>query len=233
MNSRGRHELAVLAWIVSMAGTLEKALWDLALFSTEEFGFLTLPDAFTTGSSIMPQKRNPDAVELARARCRELRGLAGLLGHLAGGLPSSYHRDLQLLKKPFLETLVKGKELLDVCTHLLPGLQIMEQACQDACTDELYAAQEAYRLVAAQGLPFRDAYQAVAAQIQEGTFRPDRSVPSNTHLGSPHRLELNATSAALAGSEAWIQAHRERLETATEQLFDWPEYNRQDAKTPR
>jgi argininosuccinate lyase len=221
MNSRGRHELAVLAWIVSLAGTLEKALWDLALFSTEEFGFVSLPDAFTTGSSIMPQKRNPDAVELARARCRELRGLAGLLGHLAGGLPSSYHRDLQFLKKPFLEALVKGKELLEVCTHLLPGLQIREATSGRACTDDLYAAQEAYRLVTEQGIPFRDAYRAVAAQIQKGTFQPDRSLPANTHLGAANRLQLPETIAALAESEAWIQARREQLQTATEQLFNW------------
>ena len=117
---------ARLGW-PRVAGTLEKALWDLSLYSTEEFGFVRLPDAFTTGSSIMPQKRNPDVVELARARCRELRGLQGLLGHLAGGLPSSYHRDCQFLKKPFLEALTKGKELLEVCTHLLPGLQIQER----------------------------------------------------------------------------------------------------------
>ena len=221
MNSRGRHELAVLAWIVSMAGTLEKALWDLSLYSTEEFGFVALPDAFTTGSSIMPQKRNPDVVELARARCRELRGLFGLVGHLAGGLPSSYHRDLQLLKKPFLEALVKGKELLDVSAHLLPGLQIKEQSCQEACTDDLYAAQEAYRLVAEQGIPFRDAYKTVAAQIQSGNFRPDRSAPANSHLGSPQHLGLAETSAALADVESWIQTRRGQLQNATEQLFDW------------
>ena len=221
MNSRGRHELAVLTWIVSMAGTLEKALWDLSLYSTQEFGFVTLPDAFTTGSSIMPQKRNPDAVELARARCRELRGLSALLAHLAGGLPSSYHRDLQFLKKPFLEALVKGRELLDVCSRLLPGLEICEVACQLACTDDLYAAQEAYRLVAEQGIPFRDAYKAVAGQIQSGTFHPNRNFSANTHLGSANRLGLAETSAALAATETWIQTRREQLQTATEHLFAW------------
>lgn len=221
MNSRGRHELAILAWITSVAGTLEKALWDLSLYSTEEFGFVKLPDAFTTGSSIMPQKRNPDVVELARARCRELRGLAALVTQLAGGLPSSYHRDHQFLKKPFLEALVKGRELLDVCTHLLPGVQIREEACRTACTDDLYAAQEAYRLVAEQGLPFRDAYKAVAAQIQEGTFQPDRSEPAQAHVGSPHRLELDAITVALTKAEAWIQARREQLSSTTERLFDW------------
>lgn len=221
MNSRGRHELAVLAWIASMAGTLEKALWDLALYSTEEFGFVTLPDAFTTGSSIMPQKRNPDVLELARARCRELRGLGTLLGHLAGGLPSSYHRDHQFLKQPFLESLAKGKELLEVCAHLLPGLRIREQACRAACSDDLYAAQEAYRLVADQGIPFRDAYKAVAAQIQAGTFKPDRGAPAEAHPGSPHLLELAAASASLSGSGAWLQARRGQLQAATERLFDW------------
>jgi len=221
MNSRGRHELAVLAWVASVAGTLEKALWDLSLYSTEEFGFVKLPDAFTTGSSIMPQKRNPDVLELARARCRELRGLQGLLAHLAGGLPSSYHRDHQFLKQPFLATLQKGKELLSVCTHLLPGLQLREEAARAACTDDLYAAQEAYRLVAEQGIPFRDAYKAVAAQIQAGTFRPDRSPSAKAHLGSTGALGLAETSAALNESEAWIQAHRGQLSIATERLFGW------------
>lgn len=223
MNSRGRHELALLAWLTSVAGTLEKALWDLSLFSTEEFGFVKLPDAFTTGSSIMPQKRNPDVVELARARCRELRGLAQLVTQLAGGLPSSYHRDHQFLKKPFLEALVKGRELLEVCRHLLPGLQIREEISGSACTDDLYAAQEAYRLVAEQGLPFRDAYKAVAAQILAGTFRPDRSSPETSHMGSPYRLELPATTVVLDEAEAWIRNRRSQLLNATERLFDWTE----------
>ncbi len=84
MNGRGRHEQALAAWITSAAGTLEKAIWDLLLWSTEEFGFVRLPDAFTTGSSLMPQKRNPDVLELARGRCRELRGLTNLLGSARG-----------------------------------------------------------------------------------------------------------------------------------------------------
>jgi argininosuccinate lyase len=221
MNSRGRHELAILSWLTSAAGTLEKALWDLSLYSTEEFGFVKLPDAFTTGSSIMPQKRNPDVVELARARCRELRGLAQLVSQLAGGLPSSYHRDHQFLKKPYLEALVKGRELLDICAHLLPGIHIQEEACRNACTDDLYAAQEAYRLVAEQGLPFRDAYKSIAAQIQEGRFKPDRSAPAKAHIGSMSAMGLEDTAAALCECEAWIQGRRDHLANATEKLFDW------------
>lgn len=214
MNSRGRHELAVLAWVTSLAGTLEKALWDLSLYSTEEFGFVKLPDAFTTGSSIMPQKRNPDVVELARARCRELRGLAGQVGQLAAGLPSSYHRDHQLLKKPFLEALAKGRELLDVCGYLLPGLRIEAETCRRACTDDLLAAQEAYRLVAEQGLPFRDAYKVVAAQIQAGTFRPVRVAGAAAASQQPDGRGHTEI-------EGWIQARRIDAQAATERLFHW------------
>jgi argininosuccinate lyase len=100
-------------------------------------------------------------------------------------------------------------------------LQIQEGACERACTDDLYAAQEAYRLVAEQDLPFRDAYKAVAAQIQAGTFQPDRSEPAEAHVGSPYRLQLDVTAHALRESEAWIQARRQQLETATERLFHW------------
>ena len=213
MNSRGRYEQALAAWVVSAAGTLEKALWDLALYSTEEFGFLRLPDAFTTGSSLMPQKRNPDVVELGRARCRELRGLAGQLGHLAGGLPSSYHRDHQLLKAPFLETMAKGEELFRVFAHLLPGLEIQKAACAGACTQELHAAKEACRL-AAEGMPFRDAYLEVAHRIQEGTFRPDPS-PALGDLG------LEATALALDASAAWLRGKRDLIQRTTVQLFQW------------
>src|SRR3954454_1439351 len=133
MNSRGRHEQAIASWIVSAAGTLEKALWDLLIWSTDEFGFVRLPDAFTTGSSLMPQKRNPDVLELARGRCRELRGLAALLAQIAGGLPSSYHRDQQLLKAPFFETVAKGQQLFEIVARLIPSLEINEKASAAAC----------------------------------------------------------------------------------------------------
>jgi argininosuccinate lyase len=213
MNSRGRYEQALAAWVVSASGTLEKALWDLALFSTEEYGFIKLPDAFTTGSSIMPQKHNPDVVELARARCRELRGLAGLLSHLAGGLPSSYHRDHQSLKAPFLETMAKGEELFRIFAHLLPGLEIQKEVCAGACTEELHAAKEACRL-AAEGMTFRDAYRLVAEKLKNGTFVPDPT-PALGGLG------LEATSSAIAATEAWLTGRREHIHCTTEQLFQW------------
>jgi argininosuccinate lyase len=214
MNSRGRHEQAIAAWIVSAAGTLEKAIWDLLIWSTDEVHFVRLPDAFTTGSSLMPQKRNPDVLELARARCRELRGLAGFLSHLAGGLPSSYHRDHQLLKAPFLEMLGKAEQFFQILARLIPALEINEEACAAACSSEIYAARDACRL-ATEGMPFRDAYAKVAQQLQDGSF-----VAANER-GVTIDLGLERIGAELTKSKAWIRDRRSFLVTTTERLFDW------------
>jgi argininosuccinate lyase len=220
MNSRGRHEQAIAAWIVSAAGILEKALWDLLIWSTDEFNFVRLADSFTTGSSLMPQKQNPDVLELARGRCRELRGLAALLSHLGSGLPSSYHRDQQLSKAPFLEIVAKGEQLFDVVTRLLPGLEINEQACATACSEEVHAASEACRL-AAEGMPFRAAYAHVARQLQDGNFRPV-GVTGSSAVPEAGQLALTEIAVTLAGSNNWIGDRRRFLATTTERLFDWP-----------
>jgi argininosuccinate lyase len=217
-NSRGRHEVAMLQWAASTGGILEKFLWDVSLYSTEEFGFLKLPDAFTTGSSIMPQKKNPDVVELARGRCRELRGTAGLVDQLASGLPSSYHRDLQLLKRPVILGLRQAGELFSVLARLVPALKVNAEATAAASTDELYAAHQAYVHVQG-GLPFREAYRKVAQQLQEGTFAPDRAALTATHLGGAGNLGLDDLSADLAATRAWIEAKRELHAQAEEALW--------------
>lgn len=220
MNSRGRHEQAIAAWIVSAAGNLEKALWDLLIWSTEEFNFVRLPASFTTGSSLMPQKQNPDVLELARGRCRELRGLTALLSCLGGGLPSSYHRDQQLLKAPFFEVVAKGEQLFDVVARLLPGLEINEQACVAACSEEVHAAGEACRL-AAEGTPFRTAYAQVARQLRDGSFKPVAVTTSNP-VPEAGQLALTEIAMTLADNKAWIVDRRRSLANTTEHLFDWP-----------
>ena len=219
MNSRGRHEQAIAAWIVSAAGTLEKALWDLLIWSTDEFNFVRLPDSFTTGSSLMPQKRNPDVLELARGYCRRLRGVAALLSHLSGGLPSSYHRDQQLLKGPLVEIVAEGEKLFEVVTQLLPGLEINEQACVTACSEEVHAAKEACRL-AAEGMPFRDAYAEVARQLQDGNFKPVAVSASTSSEAAQRRA--TETAAKLADTKEWISDRRRFLSITTERLFNWP-----------
>ncbi len=206
-NSRGRHEVAMLQWAASAGGVLEKFLWDVSFYSTEEFGFLKLPDAFTTGSSIMPQKKNPDVVELARGSCRELRGTAGLVEQIASGLPSSYHRDLQLLKRPVILGLRQADELFGVLVRLIPALQVNAEATTTASTDELYAAHQAYVYVQG-GLPFREAYRKVAQQLQEGTFAPDRAALTATHLGGAGNLGLDDLAAELSSARTWIEGKR-------------------------
>ncbi len=218
MNSRGRHELALVNGLASIGLVLEKFLWDAALYSMPEFGFLDLPDAFTTGSSIMPQKRNPDVVELARACCRELRGHALMLQELAGGLPSSYHRDFQLLKKPLFAALDTSHELLAVLVRLVPGLKVNAERARAACGDELYAAHETTRL-AQQGVPFRDAYQQVAQQLKDGTFKPDRSALKSSHLGGVGNLGLELMAAELKAANEWIASTRAHLKCCADGVW--------------
>ncbi|MGH8427025.1 MAG: argininosuccinate lyase [Gammaproteobacteria bacterium] len=218
MNSRGRHELALVNELASIGLVLEKFLWDVALYSMPEFGFLDLPDAFTTGSSIMPQKRNPDVVELARGHCRELRGHAAMIQELAGGLPSSYHRDFQLLKKPLFAAVDTAHGLLGVLIRLLPALQVNTERARAARGDELYAAHEAYRL-AGEGIPFRDAYKQVAQQIKSGTFKPDRDALAAAHLGGAGNLGLELIAKDLQQSEQWIDETRVHIRQCEENIW--------------
>jgi len=218
-NSRGRHELALLNAFASIGLTLEKFLWDVSLYSMQEFGFLKLPDAFTTGSSIMPQKRNPDVVELARGRCRELRGYAAMVQELASGLPSNYHRDLQLLKKPLFGAVASVQSWLDVLIALVPALEVDAAKAAAACSDDIYAAHQAYVLVQ-QGIPFRDAYSQVAKQLQGGNFKPDRAALTATHLGGAGNLGLELIEAELSAAEQWLAAIRERLAAAERDVWN-------------
>lgn len=218
MNSRGRHELALVNALASIGLVLEKFLWDVALYSMPELGFVDLPDAFTTGSSVMPQKRNPDVVELARGRCRELRGYALAVQELAGGLPSNYHRDLQLLKKPLFGALDTASEWLDVLIRLVPALQVNAERAAAACSDELYATHAAYQRVQ-QGVPFRDAYQQVAQQLDDGSFDPDRAALTATHLGGAGNPGLEIIEVQVRDAQQWIEHTRRRLGQCEEAVW--------------
>jgi len=225
INSRGRDALGVLDWLVSVAGQLERLSWDVALYSTEEFGYLKLPVAFTTGSSAMPQKRNPDVVELLRANCRRLRALRDEVLGVSSGLPSSYHRDLQLAKHPSLEALRVGSGLLEIARRLVEALEPDRARAAAACTPELYATHAAYQRAATGELSsrqtFRDAYQAVAAEVLAGRFVPPPA-PSAPALGAPERLELPALGKELAAlGERWREPAR-RAETAEAAVFEIP-----------
>lgn len=215
---RGRYEAALLHELASIALTLERFSTDALLFSTEEFDFLHVPEAFTTGSSLMPQKRNPDVLELARARCRELRGQAAGLDHLLAGLSGGYHRDYQLLKAPVIAAVAKARGVLDALTRVVPALEI-RPAAEEAMADATLHATQAACERAADGLPFREAYRAVAAEVLEGIFTAPTHAPVAEALGGPHHLDLANPEAELEGKRMWISARRDALDHALLRTF--------------
>jgi argininosuccinate lyase len=150
---------------------LNRLASDLLLFTTREFGFVELSDSVCTGSSIMPQKRNADVLELIRATVHVVRGEEMKLHGLTAGLMSGYHRDLQLTKGPLFAGVAATSDALRAMELVIRGLHVNESACANALTDELYATERALELVA-QGVPFRDAYHRVA--VDEAARRTER-----------------------------------------------------------
>ncbi|HPF15591.1 MAG: argininosuccinate lyase [Planctomycetes bacterium] len=160
--SRGKAEATVvfeLALLLQDAGRLAA---DLCLFATQEFAFVQLPAGFTTGSSIMPQKRNPDVFELIRARSTQLPAELQAILAITAKMTSGYHRDLQLIKEPLFRAIDQGHDTLRVLAHAIPGIRFDSERTTQAMDPSLFAAERAYRLVQEEGIPFREAYQRVA-----------------------------------------------------------------------
>lgn len=164
--SRGKAEAEVVFACVLAQQDLGRVAADVCLFATAEFGFVQLPERFTTGSSIMPQKRNPDVFELVRGRSSQSAGeLVQILGLLTK-MPSGYHRDLQLIKPPLFRAIDSTLELSLVMAHVLPGLTFDATRTQAAMDAGLYATEEAFRLTKSEGIPFREAYRRVAQSLK-------------------------------------------------------------------
>lgn len=161
--SRGKIELAVVHALVQAAATINRLASDLVLFNTAEFGFVALPAEYCTGSSIMPQKQNPDVLELARAMYHRLIAEMQVLLTLPANLPSGYHRDLQWTKEAVMRSVLLTRDLLTAMQNLLPGVSFDAERMREACTPELFATAHALRLVQ-EGVPFREAYRQAAAQ---------------------------------------------------------------------
>ena len=166
-NSRGREELRLLRLISDLGILIEKISWDLQLGVMEEANFFKLPPEFTTGSSIMPQKRNPDVLELLRARAAAFRGAEDELRWITSKLPSNYHRDFQLTKPPLVRAVRSAKESLSVLSAVVKGFSVNETALSRAMSPELYATYDAFRSVK-EGKPFRDAYKDTAEKTKNG-----------------------------------------------------------------
>lgn len=167
-NGRGKLEAAVVAALAAVMADLNRLASDLVVFTMPEFGFFALPRDLCTGSSIMPQKVNPDALELMRARAHEVTACEIAIRGIASNAVSGYHRDMQRTKKPLLESLDLTADSLVVARHVVDRLEIDREACARGMSDELYATQRVYELVR-QGVPFRDAYRRIAASL----FRPE------------------------------------------------------------
>ena len=209
--SRPRLEAAVLSSLCLVARDLGTLAWDLSLFSTAEFGFLKLADSFTTGSSIMPQKKNPDVVELTRARAALFPGWLSQV-QLIGQLPSGYHRDYQLTKGPLFAALDELGRMLAIAARLPESLRVDEERCAAAVTTDLLATHEAVALVR-KGVPFRDAYRAVAEKARASAPARAGAVELPEHLGAPGKEDwkhLRAENARLARQNAGTRSSLER-----------------------
>jgi argininosuccinate lyase len=163
-NSRGKFEAVVVSALANVMFDINKIATDLILFSMDEFGFVRLPKTMCTGSSIMPQKLNPDVLEIARAQYHVVVGNEFRIRAITGNLMSGYNRDLQLTKKPLMESCAIVRSSLPVVGRVIEELEIDREKCRNACTPEIYATEKAYRLVVA-GMPFRDAYRKIAEEL--------------------------------------------------------------------
>ena len=186
---RGRCERTVSFAYAALAETLGKFATDGCLFVSQNFGFLHLPDAYTTGSSIMPQKKNPDVFELVRAHCNRLQGIPNDIRLITGNLPSGYFRDLQLLKELYLPLFAELDSCLDILLHAIPAITVEKDLMSKPLYEQAFCVEEVNRLVAS-GVPFRDAYKQVGRAVQDGTFHYKGSL-LHTHEGSVNQLCLD------------------------------------------
>lgn len=164
--SRGKAELALGMSLYLLLQDVGRLSADLCLYASQEFGFVKLPKAFTTGSSIMPQKRNPDVFELVRGRSGAALGDWVSLAAICAKMPSGYHRDLQLLKEPLFRLIDSTLDSLKVMAHAIPGIEFQRDRLEAAMTPELFAAERAFKMVAEEGVSFRDAYAKVAEEFR-------------------------------------------------------------------
>ena len=179
---RGKCEKNIAFALASVAGTLSKMAFDACMFNSQNFGFVKLPAECTTGSSIMPHKKNPDVFEIMRARCNRLQALPMDITMIMNNLPSGYFRDLQVIKELFLPAFSDIKECLAMATYIIERIEVNKDILNDSRYDAMFSVEEVNRL-ATEGMPFRDAYKKVGLDIEAGTFVPNKEI-HHTHEGS-------------------------------------------------
>ena len=192
---RGKMERTVAFAMAGIAASLSKLAFDACMFNSQNFGFIKLPDQFTTGSSIMPHKKNPDVFELTRAKCNKIQGLPQQITLICNNLPSGYFRDLQIIKEVFLPAFDELKDCLRMVTHMMREVKVNDHILEDDKYALLFSVEEVNRLVL-EGVPFRDAYKRVGLEIEAGNFTPNKAV-NHTHEGSIGNLCNDSISALM------------------------------------
>jgi len=194
---RGKTERILAQAMSAVAATLAKMAMDVCLFINQNFGFISFPAELTTGSSIMPHKKNPDVFELIRSRCNKIQALPNEIAMMITNLPSGYHRDLQLLKENLFPAITSLNECLEIATFMFQNITIKDDILKDKKYDYLFSV-EVVNDLALQGVPFREAYKIVGEQIESGTFAPSSQI-HHTHEGSIGNLCNEQISASMQG----------------------------------
>ena len=212
---RGKTERNVAFAMASVASTISKMAFDACLFNSQNFSFVRLPKECTTGSSIMPHKKNPDVFELTRAKCNKLQALPQQIMMIMNNLPSGYFRDLQIIKEVFLPAFQELRDCLQMSAYIIRKMEVNEEILSDPRYDLMFSVEEVNRL-ATEGMPFRDAYRKVGLDIEAGNFTPNKDI-RHTHEGSIGNLcndEISQLMDSLVG-----EFHFERIDKAVGALL--------------
>ena len=212
---RGKTERNVAFALASVAGTLAKLAFDACLFNSQNFSFVRLPKECTTGSSIMPHKKNPDVFELIRAKSNKLQALPQQVMLIMNNLPVGYFRDLQIIKEVFLPAFEELKDCLQMTAYIINKIEVNEHILDNPIYDPMFSVEEVNRL-AASGVPFRDAYKKVGMEIEEGKFKADKNI-HHTHEGSMGNLCNDCIEELMGQTLAGF--HFEKVEEAERQLL--------------
>lgn len=212
---RGKMERNVGYAMASVAGTLAKMAYDACLFNSQNFNFVRLPKECTTGSSIMPHKKNPDVFELIRAKCNKLQALPQQVMLIMNNLPTGYFRDLQIIKEVFLPAFDELKDCLQMAAYIINKMEVNEHILDNPIYAPMFSVEEVNRL-AAEGMPFRDAYKKVGLEIEAGTFKANMDI-HHTHEGSIGNLCNDQIQALMDGVLA--EFHFERITEAEQSLL--------------
>lgn len=212
---RGKMERNVAFALASVAGTVAKLAFDACMFNSQNFGFIKLPDECTTGSSIMPHKKNPDVFELIRARMNRLQALPQEMILIMNNLPCGYFRDLQELKEAFLPAFDRLIDCLHMTTYIIERIKVNEHILDDKRYDAMFSVEEVNRL-AAEGMPFRDAYKKVGLDIEAECFTPNKDI-HHTHEGSIGNLCNDEIKKIM--DNTWERFGFDRVDTAINKLL--------------